>query len=226
MKHPFDPRIQISSIVWHRDPNLENLVRHLIETVKPDRWIETGTHMGWTSLWLADNYPDLPIYTTEIDANYYEMSKGNLDPYPQVSLTPGKSIDFLTKLMPLLQKGTSVFWLDAHWWPPIPLRDECKKIVNSLDRYICLLDDFSCWDPDFSGDTYEGRLNDLSYVSDILGEKCYRPDYKAQEEGYKGYGLFMKNVEYTPPSEIMKLETLPVSEIHDRGVRSLEGLPK
>jgi hypothetical protein len=217
MRHAFDPRINHPYIVWHDDPIFEGFVRHLIESAKPDRWVETGTHMGWTSYWVAKNYPHLPIYTAEIDPSYYELSRQNLAEFPQVSLSHCNSVDFLRRLLPLLKSGLSIFWLDAHWWPPIPLRDECK-VVASLDRYVCLLDDFSCWRPDFSGDIYEGRLNDLSYTADILGTDCYRPDYESRP-GYKGYGLFLKNVDYVPPS-CMKRETMPVEEIHERGIRS------
>lgn len=226
MKHSYDPRTQNARIVWHNDPTMEVFIRHLIETIKPDRWVETGTHMGWTSIWVAENYPNLPIYTIEVDPDYYVSSKENLAPYPQVALSFGSSQDFLRKLLPVLRKGLSIFWLDAHWWPPVPLRDECK-VVASLDRYICLLDDFTCWGPDFSGDTFwslppcngEARLNDLSYTADILGQKCYRPDYQSMP-GYKGYGLFTKGVNYTPPPSL-KVETLPVSLIHERSIQSL-----
>lgn len=212
--HLFDRRTQLNHIIWHEDPNLEKFVRHLIDTVKPDRWIETGTHMGWTSAWVAENYPHLPVYTIEVDPEFYQKSKENLAQWPQVHVALGSSPDFLEAMRPMLSTGVSIFWLDAHWWPPVPLRRECK-FVASLEKYVCLLDDFSCWDPDFSGDTFYGRapnggsahLNDLYYVGPEMGYSCWRPNYKAQP-GYKGYGLFLKGVEYSPPADIMKFETL------------------
>jgi len=212
--HLYDPRTQLNYIIWHKDPNLERFIRHLIETVKPDRWVETGTHMGWTSVWIAENYPSLPIYTVEIDSEFFQKSSENLAQWPQVHVAHKSSPDFLEGLRPLLETGTTIFWLDAHWWPPVPLRRECK-IVASLPKYVCLLDDFSCWDPDFSGDTFYGRapgggsahLNDLYYVGPELGYSCWRPNYQPQP-GYKGYGLFCKGVDYTPPADLMKFETL------------------
>lgn len=212
--HLFDPRTQLNYTIWHNDPNLERFIRHIIETVKPDRWVETGTHMGWTSAWVATHYPDLPLYTVEVDPEFHRKSVENLAQWPQVHVAHGSSPEFLERLLPMLRTGTTIFWLDAHWWPPVPLRRECK-IVASLDRYVALLDDFSCWDPDFSGDTFYGRapsggsahLNDLYYVGPEMGYSCWRPSYQPQP-GYKGVGLFLKDVEYTPPPELMRPDTI------------------
>lgn len=212
--HLFDPVTQLHHIVWHRDPNLERLIRHVIETTRPDRFVETGTHMGWTSLWVARNYPSLPIYTVEVDPTFHGRSVENLAPYPQAHVALGHSPDFLRALLPLLGTGLTMFWLDAHWYPPVPLRDECR-VVSQLDRYVCLLDDFSCWGPDFNGDTFyrdgptqgPACYNDLSYVHDVLASECYRPCYEPRP-GYNGAGLFLKGVDYVPPAELMRRETL------------------
>lgn len=209
--HLYDPRIQTHRIVWHNDPNLEFFIRHIINNTKPDRFVETGTHMGWTSMWVGSNYPSLPISTVEVDDQYFHLSSENLSEYPQVSVTHGSSPDFLRSLLPLLRDGLPMFWLDAHWWPPVPLREECK-IVASLDRYICILDDFYCSNPDFEGDTFDGsRQNRLDYVSDVLGPRCFRPAYPSQP-GYKGYGLFAKGVDYTVPGT-MKEDVLSDSHV-------------
>lgn len=213
-EHLFDTRTQLHYIVWHKDPTLELYIRSLIETVKPDRWVETGTHMGWTSMWVAKNYPNLPIYTVEVDAGFYEKARDNLAPYPQVTLEHDSSPSFLERHAATFNEGLSMFWLDAHWWPPVPLRDECK-IVSRLDRYVCMLDDFSVWQPDFSGDTFytiapssgAAYLNDISYVCSELGEIYHRPAWQPGP-GAKGVGLFLKGVEYVPPLEMMKPEDL------------------
>lgn len=213
-QHLFDPRTQLDYIVWHKDPNLESFIRHLITTLKPDRWVETGTHMGWTSMWIAQNFPDLPIYTVEVDETFHAMARDNLAPYPQVALSLGHSPDFLRDLKPITSRGLTVFWLDAHWWPPVPLKDECR-IVASHERFVCLIDDFSCWNPDFSGDTFytiapssgDAHLNDISYVAAEMGERYWRPNY-APAPGYKGVGLFTRGTSYVPPWNLMKKEDL------------------
>ena len=211
----FDTRTQLSHIIWHGDPMLEAFIKKLIEEVKPDRWVETGSHMGWTSMWVAKTFPGLPVYTVEIDKGFYDKARDNLEEFgDRVKVVHDSSTNFLYKLLPELKQGLSMFWLDAHWWPPVPLREECK-IVAGLDKYVCLVDDFSCWKPDFNGDTFftlppsagDAYLNDISYVCSELGESYWRPNWPAGK-GYKGVGMFMKGVEYAPPAEFVKHETL------------------
>lgn len=208
-RHTYDPRTENALGVWHNDPDFEYVIRDLIGTVRPARFIETGTHMGWTSRWIARNFPWLPVYTVEVDPNYYAVSWENLADCAQVACHIGASPDFLRQLVPVVQADArpSLFWLDAHWWPPVPLREECS-ILAGLNRYICIIDDFECKDPDFGGDMFENGRCNLQYVAEALQNgRCYRPSYTPQP-GFKGYGIFMKNVDYVPPAEITKADKL------------------
>lgn len=228
-EHLFDDRTQLhhTDAIWHKDPKLELFIRQLIEEVKPDRWVETGSHMGWTSMWIAKNYPNLPLFTVEVDPGFYAKAKDNLEPYPQVHITLGSSPDFLRDLTPELKKGMSMFWLDAHWWPPVPLRQECE-IVSKLEKYVCLIDDFSCWKPDFSGDTFfsiapsggDAYLNDISYVCEHMGRDYYRPNWVPLPSS-KGVGVFVKGIGYSPSAEFVKYENLDIF-IETRGRSNFE----
>jgi len=207
----YDPRTNGTPVIWHKDPNCENLVRDIMEKLKPDRFVETGTHMGWTDMWMADHYPGLPIFSVEIDDQYYAAAVHNCKPYPNIKLFHMSSPEFLKQLYDEFKKGLTLFSLDAHWWSYVPLRDECKVIVT-LDRYVALLDDFACNNPRFGGDVFEGNAakpgteNNIDYVADIMGRKHYRPNYVALPPYHKGYGLFLKGVDYVPPNT-MKEET-------------------
>ena len=201
----FDSRGPSFFTVWHEDPKLEALINDIMEAVKPDRFVETGTHMGWTLMYMARRYPSLPIYSVEIDDQYHAASLHNCKPYRNMNLYHMSSPDFLTLNFNLFNHGLSLFWLDAHWQDYVPLRDECK-IVATLDRYVCLLDDFACDNPRFSGEVFGEHKNNLQYVADIMGKKCYRPNYKSLPLS-KGYGLFIKGVYYQPP-KFMKEDSL------------------
>jgi len=206
----YDSRTDGRPVIWHKDPNCENLVRHIMATLKPDRFVETGTHMGWTDMWMAEQYPSLPIYTVEIDNQYYATAVHNCKRYPHIKLYHMSSPDFLRLIYDELKKGLTFFSLDAHWWQHVPLRDECKVIVT-LDKYVALLDDFAVKNPDFGGDSFEGTPekpgieNNIDYVADIMGRRHWRPNYEALPPYHKGYGLFIKGVEYKPP-ETMREE--------------------
>lgn len=212
--HMYDPRTQLNHIIWHNDARLEAFTKKLIGDLKPDRIVETGTHMGWTTMWFAENFPTTKIYTVEVDADFYKRSGENLQQYgDRIVRAHDHSPNFLEKHLAEFREGLTLFWLDAHWWPPVPLRHECE-VVAKLDKYVALLDDFSVWEPDFSGDTFftiapssgDAYLNDLSYVSDKLGELYWRPDWEQPKDG-KGVGLFLKGVDYDPTPD-MKKETL------------------
>lgn len=218
LPHPFDPRTQvgIEQALWHHDTHLETMVRHVIETIKPDGFVETGSHMGWTAAWVAHNYPDLPVFTVECDQDFYTRGGENLKRYQNVTHVFDDSRSFLWKMLPTLQQGTTLAWLDAHWTPPPPLKEECR-IVSLLDRFVCLIDDFQCWNPMLGGDTFYSRPsldytksgpagggdayhNDLSYTASELGDcRHFRPCYDAKP-GNNGVGMFVKGIDYTPPA--------------------------
>jgi len=196
----FDSRSSLHVTVWHEDPKLEALVNDIMETVKPDRFVETGTHMAWTVMYMAKHYSSLPILSVEIDDEYYYISAHNCKPYSNVKLYHLSSPNFLNLIyFDVLKHGLSFFWLDAHWLDYVPLRDECK-IVATLDRYICLIDDFACDNPRFSGEVFGGHENNLQYVADIMGKRCFRPNYPSFPPYHKGYGLFIKGVDYKVPN--------------------------
>ena len=207
MIHDYDERTKTRYQVWHNDRRLEGVITHFVETERPSCFVETGTHMGWTAAWMAARFPWLPIFTVEVDDGFFALSSHNVAEFPTVANSKMGSVVFLEKLVPMLMGGKPMFWLDAHWWPPEPLRDECA-IVSKLPKYVAFIDDFQCKSPDFHGDTFNYGRDPvcLSYVADILGASCWRPDYPP-EQGNVGYGMFIKNVAYTPPRH-MKMDRL------------------
>jgi hypothetical protein len=231
MPHTFDARINHGRIVWHDDPNLEIVIEDIVRSVNPDVFIETGTHMGWTSHWMARRFPELEIWTCEVDSEYFQKSSENLACFgDRVHVTHGDSRAFMRDVKKRLEVqrrpnppdvyGTGLtpdrpllpmIWLDAHWYPPVPLREECS-VVATLPKYVCLLDDFGCSSPNFDGDVFQeldGRrvTNSHQYVADVLGPACWRPSYPSWP-GCKGYGLFVKGLDYEPPTGLMKADRL------------------
>ena len=212
MRHEHDPRIAASrpQALWHADPNFEAVMRDLLAQTRPARIVETGTHMGWTADWFARELPSTPLHTVELDPDYHRLSKENLAEHANVECHLGSSPEFLASTFPWLLCDLTFFWLDAHWWQPVPLREECRIISENLDRYVVVVDDFECRDPDFEGDggeaTFGFKMCNLAYVAEWLGPRCWRPNYPAKP-GAKGYGIFCRGVEYRPHA-LVKLDTL------------------
>lgn len=214
--HLYDPRIQHGYIVWHSDPLFEAVVSAIVGWARPGVFVETGTHMGWTSMYVARKWPRLRIRTVEVDPEYHRLSSENLAPF---GVTPdrGDSVPWLRQVVSSLDLSTidphlgceplPLFWLDAHWYDPPPLREECK-IVATLDKYVAIVDDFFCASPDFEGDVFtDGSRCSLPYVADILGGECWRPAYPSWP-GTKGYGIFIKGLGEFPGHEYLKKDVL------------------
>lgn len=219
--HKYDPRtnLHMKQAVWHDCREYERLVADIIERVKPTCWVETGTHMGWTCMWLAERYPELMIYTVERDDDFFQRASQNLAPYPNVKICHNDSRSFLWEMLHQLDEvETPIIFLDAHWNPPPPLKEECHA-VSKLKGFVLLLDDFQCYQPDHSGDTFYSRAstqgqaykNDFSYTASELQEAdiChYRPSFPPVD-GHNGIGLFVRGARvgnYVPPEAIMRRE--------------------
>lgn len=205
MKHPFDPRINAGheQAVWHADKNLEAVVTQLIDWCRPDIFCETGTHMGWTSHYVASHWPHMRVETVECGAQYVQKARENLAEFSNVEVFHADSATWLAHQVDEYwrAKYLPLFWLDAHWWPPVPLRAECAAVAT-LPRYIAIIDDFECKNPDFPGDggeeTFGFKMCNLEYVAEFLGPRCLRPNYPCPPGG-KGYGIFVKGVEFGHP---------------------------
>lgn len=196
--------------VWHFDENFASIVKDIIEKLNPKRFIETGTYHAETIRWIANRFPNLPIYSTELSDKNYEIAIAKCKDYSSIKLYQVDSPKFLRALYDEFKNDLNIFWLDAHGnedsSAPLPTRLECE-VLKSLDRYIIMIDDFNTKDPYFPGNghKHDGGVTDrknfnlgLDYVSDILGPKCLVPNYKPKEFN-RGYGIFIKGIEYTNP---------------------------
>ena len=215
LRHPFDPRINagVDVALWHADPNFEAVIVALVTTLRPTIWIETGTHCGWTSHWVANRWPQMPLETVECSEHYARIARENLGDLPNVTLHEGDSATWLPERLARLAPGEQPFlWLDAHWYRPVPLLRECAAVAK-LDRYVCMIDDFDFKNPDFSGDggeeTFDYKILNLEYVAPHLGRSCLRPAYpNTNPAGWKGYGIFLRNAgEFSHP--LLREERLP-----------------
>jgi hypothetical protein len=79
-----------------------------------------------------------------------------------------------------------LFYLDAHWYADLPLRDEIRTIQENWTDFIVLIDDFEVpGDAGYGADRYGKTRLSLGYVADLITEAgidVYFPRIRSGDE--------------------------------------------
>lgn len=118
-------------------------------------WVESGTFLGKTSLFLADIAQK--VYTLEPSPLLFQKSKSTLSSKKNVVQIQGTSEEIFPELCPTLT-GNVCFWLDGHFSDGVtyqgsndtPIRQELEAIQANLENYestVIFVDDVRCFNP-------------------------------------------------------------------------------
>lgn len=165
----------------------KEIFRELVEKINPKVLVETGTHFGDTTEYMA-NSAKLPVYSVESDPKAFGYSKARLFRNKNVKLTLGDSRTFLNKLAHELPDYSDIlFYLDAHWGPDLPLAEELENIFSAWASSVVMIDDFAV--PDDNGYSYDDygddKILNLRYVAKIVEKhqlKIYFPSASSDKE--------------------------------------------
>ena len=120
------------------------LVDKIIKKYPVTSFVETGTYRGDTAHFMARKYPDLPIYTCEIDEKFWKIATRRLKNYRNAKAIIGDSVTSL-KRHSLSFGDFPLFFLDAHamfnWREPNPLMEELKAIKENFKNARVIVDD-------------------------------------------------------------------------------------
>lgn len=113
-------------------------------------FVETGTHHCWT---LEAVYKQFDwSYSIELSDDYYNAAVEKFKGVSKVTLIHGDSAVELKRLVSLLSKTPTLFYLDAHFsgggtvgQNRLPLRAELKAIFESKIDGIVVVDDCVPW---------------------------------------------------------------------------------
>lgn len=148
-------------------PARQELVRAIARATPIQAVIETGTHRGVTTsfLWAVTG---CPTWTVESSARYAAFARWRLHGINDITVCQGDSRGFLRQLAadPTVPKQTVFFYLDAHWGPDLPLRDEVLIISRGWSDPIIMIDDFEVpGDPGYGFDDYgNGKRLTRDYI--------------------------------------------------------------
>ncbi|WP_329427498.1 hypothetical protein OG339_45620 [Streptosporangium sp. NBC_01495] len=113
-----------------------------------DALVETGCHLGDTTDYLARRYPELPVYSCDIDPSYAAFTRRRVAKHRNARVEPVDSAALVNSAAAIHHRP--LFFLDAHWGPDWPLARELEAIAAG----IVLIHDFDIGHPRFSYDAY------------------------------------------------------------------------
>lgn len=129
---------------FHGDKINQQYVLKLISFFKTSSFLETGTWQGDTTGFVAAHNKRLPVFTCEINPNFFEHSRIRLKKFKNIKIFNQSSEQFIAKSnTDSLNIGNMpLFYLDAHWYDYWPLLDELRVIIKNYSPVIILIDDF------------------------------------------------------------------------------------
>lgn len=192
------------AFAFNGDPFLASEVLRLKEAHDLVGALETGTCLGSTTLWLAENFDK--VWTCEVSDQFYEIACArfaaingshavvdNTDRYYKTIIARKRDSRIAVK-----QDAARVdfIFLDAHWGPHCPLLDELNVIADvsaiprivTRDKPCILIHDFQVPGTDFGYDCMpDGRPFNLElirgHLDRIYGEGKWKHRYPTEVAG-------------------------------------------
>lgn len=140
-----------------------------------------------------------PVYSCELNKFNYLLSRILTFGARNLSLGKESSPVFLKKLLRMGAAGDNpFFYLDAHWYDYLPLKDELRVIDSFCSRACVVIDDFFVPGlPSFGFDQYQNVRLDSTLVRKAMpGDlTIYYPNYDPSLEtgDRRGYCIITKN---------------------------------
>ncbi len=167
------------------------IIRQLVEALKPAACIETGTFFGFTAARLAEFATS--VYTIERDPGLFNVSRLLLLRKRNVRVLQGDSASILPKLAADRGIVKPFVYLDAHWGEGLPLVTEVATALSAWPDCVIVVDDFLVpHDAAYGCDTYDGQalsLDMLSLSRDVVAAYPSLP--AAQETGARRGTLYL-----------------------------------
>jgi len=199
---------QLSRFRLHGDRIHLELLRKIISEYNITSIVETGTFLGYTTELFAKEFPNMQIYTSEINKKFYKKAKRNLTKYKNVHIFNVTSPQFLNHLLKnKLMGDRPFFYLDAHWLDDWPLEEELQIISKNIHSAVISIDDFKVErDIRFTYDSYNGKECSIDLVNPNIYKNKYNlifPNY-GKEKIFKnklfhpnliGYTVIFQNMD-------------------------------
>lgn len=157
----------------------------IVSGVNLEAIVETGSYLGATTEFFART--DLPVYSIEISDEFFGIASHRVGHFPNVHLIKGSSDTALCELLTeTFEYQRALFYLDAHWYDHLPLREELITIFERRQSDVVMIDDFQVpYDPGYGFDRYGEKELTLTYIADIVHKyklRAFFPAMKAEHD--------------------------------------------
>lgn len=164
------------------------IILKLLETLAVDAFVETGTHLGRTCFLIASQ-TDLAIFSSEVNQQYMRVARWLLKCFgSRIHLSSMDSVQFLNGLLAHERFRRPLFYLDAHWYSKLPLVEELCTILESVESFVIVIDDFRVpGDANFGFDRYGKTVVEWELIQQVLADSgrsmtAYLPAYPSSLE--------------------------------------------
>jgi predicted O-methyltransferase YrrM len=137
----------------------------LVEALRPDVILETGTYRGTTTEWIAAF--QLPVHSIESEPESFGFARERLKATDNVTLYLDDSRRCLRRLLEEVVPAEAgvLAYLDAHWEDDLPLREELQILFGARAGAAVMIDDFQV--PDDPGYRYD-RYGEVALTADFI----------------------------------------------------------
>jgi hypothetical protein len=172
---------------FNGDHNIEKEILRLKKAYKLTLAVETGTYLGYTTLWFSKNFEK--AISIDIKPNTSLEVKKELIKKNNFKLYAGDSSKHLKTILQGINDNMLIY-LDAHWYGSWPILDELDQIAEIGIKPVIVIHDFFVPNNKNLGyDTYKGQKLDFEYikpsVKKIYGNSGYQYYYNSKYSGAK-----------------------------------------
>ena len=158
------------------DTYLADDYTQIIKYFKPTLLIETGTHLGNTTEYMATF--NLPVMAIEKDENFYNITKSKVQTCLNVQVILGDSPTVLEKNYDYLKTHKILAFLDAHWGGGLTLERELTFIKKlPIKPFLIIHDVKNPTHPEYGYDSHDNHEYTYEYFKPYI-ENIYGNNYK------------------------------------------------
>jgi len=179
--------------------------------------VETGTFLGTTTSHFAQS--GLPVYSVETNPRFFAYSELRFRREKLgVYLFEGDTLPFLRSLTNIaaLKTARIFFYLDAHWYEHLPLREELEIIFAHWKDAVVMVDDFEVPGTSYTYDDYgPGKVLNMAYLDPLrhLRLSAFFPTLSSENETGLSRGCVVLASDHQTVEQIKQISTLRLSAL-------------